>query len=263
MRPKPKKGDRWTREEMILVFNLYFKLPYGQLDHRNKSVIELASIMGRTNNSVAMRLNNFASCDPIHIARGISSLGDHKKQCQPYWDEFFENQEALVFESEKILSEYQETTVEEKYHNLLDSIPSNIQGENRLREVKVRVNQNFFRQMVLVNYGGKCALTNIDLPELLVASHIIPWSKNEHERLNPENGICLSSLYDKAFDCGLIAFDDDYSVILSSRLKDNVGKEYFSKFFEPIIHKKLAVPQRYMPKLEFLEWHRNCIFEKM
>lgn len=58
---KPNKGDRWTKEEMIVVLNLYFKLPYGQMDHRNTSVKELASLMGRTANSVAMRLNNFAS----------------------------------------------------------------------------------------------------------------------------------------------------------------------------------------------------------
>ena len=55
---KPKKGSRWSRDEMLLVFNLYFKLPYGKMDHRNPEVRELASIMGRTDNSIAMRLNN-------------------------------------------------------------------------------------------------------------------------------------------------------------------------------------------------------------
>ena len=79
MRVKPNKGDKWTRDEMILVFNLYFKLTYGQMDHRNPQVKELASIMGRSENSVAMRLNNFASCDPMLQARGISGLSAHKK----------------------------------------------------------------------------------------------------------------------------------------------------------------------------------------
>lgn len=76
--------------------------------------------------------------------------------------------------------------------------------------------------------------TGIDLSELLVASHIIPWSENEQERLNPENGICLSSLYDKAFDKGLISFTNDKRVLFSFRLKENVGKEYYAKYFEPI-----------------------------
>jgi hypothetical protein len=83
---------------------------------------------------------------------------------------------------------------------------------------------------VLANYEGKCALTGIDLSELLVASHIIPWADNEQERLNPENGICLSSLYDKAFDKGLISFTNEKHVIFSIRLKENVGKEYYAKY---------------------------------
>lgn len=257
---KPQKGDPWSREEMILVFNLYLKLPYGQMDHRNKQVKELASIMGRTDNSVAMRLNNFAACDPILISRGITSLNANRSRCQLYWDEFFNNQESLAYESERILSDYQETSIEEKYHSILDEIPINITGENRVREVKTRVNQFFFRQMVLANYSGRCALTGIDLDELLVASHIIPWAKNERERLNPENGICLSSLYDKAFDCGLISFSNDYRVIFSSKLKNNVGKDYYVKYFEPIEQKHLMTPNKYYPNTSFLEWHRDTVF---
>ena len=69
--------------------------------------------------------------------------------------------------------------------------------------------------MILSNYNGHCALTGIDIPQLLLASHIIPWSKNKVTRLNPSNGICLSALYDKAFDQGLIGFDQHYKVILS------------------------------------------------
>ena len=69
------------------------------------------------------------------------------------------------------------------------TIPQDIVGETKLRQVKTRVNQNVFRQIVLANYEGKCALTGIDLSELLVASYIIPWADNEQERLNPENGI--------------------------------------------------------------------------
>ena len=131
-RIKPTKGDRWTREEMILVFNLYFKLPYGKLDHRTPEVKELASIMGRTDNTIAMRLNNFASCDPKLVARGIKALDDQKKRCQPYWDEFYENQEKLIFESERILAEYQGTTIETKYKEELVDIPSNLKGQDRI-----------------------------------------------------------------------------------------------------------------------------------
>lgn len=117
-------------------------------------------------------------------------------------------------------------------------------------------------RIVLANYDGKCALTGIDLPELLVASHIIPWVDNEQERLNPENGICLSSLYDKAFDKGLISFSNDQRVLFSTRLKENVGKDYYAKYFEPISDVTLITPRKYLINPRFLEWHRDCIFNK-
>ena len=260
MRKLPQKGDRWTREEFLVVFNLYFKLNYGQMDHRNKSVQHLAQIMGRSANSVAMRLNNFASCDPMLQKRGISGLSDHKKICQPYWDEFFDNKEVLAYESERILADYEGKTIKEKYKNILHDIPKELKGETRIREVKTRVNQNFFRQLVLANYDGKCALTGIDIKEFLVASHIVPWSENKNERLNPENGICLSSLLDKAFDRGYMSFDDNGRVLLSRSLRDNEDKDYYKKYFAPIEKMELITPKKYLPNEMFLAWHRKNIF---
>jgi putative restriction endonuclease len=52
-----------------------------------------------------------------------------------------------------------------------------------------------------------------------VASHILPWAKNEEERLNPENGICLSSLHDKAFDKGYISINQKFEILISNELK--------------------------------------------
>lgn len=255
------RGEKWTRGEMILAFNLYLKLPFGKLHRGTPEIIELANLMGRSVNSVSLRLVNFASCDPYHQNRGIKGMVGGLKQCQPIWDEFANNQETLIFESERILAEKQNQTIETKFNELLFDI-KDLKGETKIREVKTRVNQNVFRQMVIANYASKCAITGIDIPDLLFASHIIPWSKNEQERLNPENGICLSALYDKAFDKGLIGVNEKYEVILSAKLNKNKGKDYFVKYFAPIEKIKLQMPQKYLPKAEFLEWHRDCIFEK-
>lgn len=259
---KPNKGDRWSREEMILVLNLYFKIPFMKFRTSTPEVQELAKIMGRTVNTVAIRLSNFASCDPNLTRRGIKGMNDHVKQCQPYWDEFAENRNELIFESEKILAEYQNTTIEKKFKKELSEMPKGLKGETKIVEVKARVNQRFFRDMVLANFDTKCALTGIDLSELLVASHIIPWAANEEERLNPANGICLSSLYDKAFDSGLISFQNNGQVIFSERLKNNVGKAYYAKHFQIIKDCKLATPQKYELNPIFLEWHRDMIFNQ-
>lgn len=250
----------WTRNEFMAVFNLYLKTPFGKMSRSNPDVIRLAALIGRSANSVALRLVNFAVCDPILRQRGIKGMQGGIKQCQPYWDEFFADKDKFIFESERILANYQHTSVEFKYKKALDNIPDDLTGEDKRREVKTRVNQGVFRLIILANYNSKCALTVIDIPELLVASHIMPWADKKEERLNPENGICLSSLYDKAFDQGLITFSDDYKTILSSKIKANVGKSYYADFFEPIDGKQLLTPEKYFPNKRFLEYHRDVIF---
>ena len=149
----------------------------------------------------------------------------------------------------------------QKYQKELMEI-TDLVGETTIRAVKTRVNQYVFRQMVMVNYSEKCAITGIDIPELLFASHIIPWSQNEKERLNPENGICLSALYDKAFDKGLIGINKDSRIILSSKLKTYSTKEYYHQHFKSIEGQTLLSPSKYHPKKEFLEFHLDFIFDK-
>lgn len=74
------RTDLWTREELIVVFNQYLKLPFGKLDKRTKEVKELAYVIGRTDNAVAMRLNNYAHVDPYHQQRGIVGLANGVRQ---------------------------------------------------------------------------------------------------------------------------------------------------------------------------------------
>lgn len=251
----------WTREELILAFNLYLKIPFGKMHSTNNAIIHLASLIGRTPNSIALRLVNFASVDPVLKARGIKGMDGGRKVVQPIWDEFFDNQEELIFQSEKILAEKENTSIENKYHELLFDI-KDLKGETVTREVKTRVNQSVFRQMVLVNYASKCAITSIDIPQLLLASHIIPWSANEKERLNPENGICLSPLYDKAFDKGMIGINQNYQVVLSSAIKSKMNSSFYHNHFASIENIKINEPLKYLPKKEFLQFHLDEIFQK-
>ncbi|MFY9151163.1 MAG: HNH endonuclease signature motif containing protein, partial [Prolixibacteraceae bacterium] len=216
----------WTREELILALNLYLKLPFGKLHHGTPEIIHLAKLLNRTPNSIAMRLSNFASVDPFHQERGIKGLTGGIKQVEPIWNEFIQNKEDLLFETERILADLEKQTIETKFAEILSGT-ENLKGETKIREVKIRVNQNVFRQIVLANYSGKCAITGIDIPDLLIASHIIPWSQNEKERLNPENGICLSALYDRAYDKGLIGITEKYQIIVSAEIKTKEKKNYY------------------------------------
>ena len=249
----------WTREELILALNLYLKLPFGKLHSGTPAIIHLANIIGRTSGSVAMRLNNFASIDPYHQQRGIGGLPGGKKQVEPIWNEFINNKDELLFESERILAAKEDLKLEDKYAETLKGT-EHLKGEYKLREVKTRVNQNIFRQIVVANYTGRCAITGIDISDLLVASHILPWSKNEQERLNPENGICLSSLYDKAYDKGYIGINERFEILLSKDLKKRSKEPYYEKHFSLLANSNLMLPQKYHPNKTFLQFHMDTHF---
>ena len=249
----------WSKEELLITFNLYLKTPFGKMHSKNKDVVKLAEIIGRTPSSIALRLVNYASVDPALQARGIKGMKGGTSVVQPIWNEYFNNQEELIFQSEKILAEKQQITIETKYKDILRDI-SHLKGETIIREVKTRVNQSVFRKIVLANYNIKCAVTGIDIPELLYASHILPWSTNEKERLNPENGICLSATFDKAFDKGLIGISSDLTILFSEKLKVNSKKTYFDNQFKKYEGQKISIPEKYIPKKDFLEYHLDVIF---
>ena len=85
-----------------------------------------------------------------------------------------------------------------------------------------RIGQDVFRESLMAYWGGRCPLTGIAEPELLRASHIIPWAECESdaERLDVHNGLLLSALWDAAFDRGLVSFTDDGAPIFSPQLSD-------------------------------------------
>ena len=255
------KNNLWNREELVLAFNLYVQIPFGQIGKSNPKVIELSNLLGRTPGSVAMRLANFVACDPFHQNRGVTGLKGGIKQCQPIWDEFAKDRAALLYESESILARWQGLALTEKFRDVLGDLQG-VQGKTKDRLVKVRVNQNLFRSMVLANYSNHCAISGIDIPDLLLASHIVPWADSPQERLNPENGICLSALYDRAFDKGLIGIKENYEVVLSQELKQKNDNAYFRSYFMPIDGLKLHLPQKYLPRKEFLQYHLDKVFKK-
>ena len=133
------------------------------------------------------------------------------------------------------------------------------EGKEVLRQTKVRVNQKFFRKMILTDYGTQCSLTGLTVPEVLRASHIVGWAEDKDNRMNPANGLCLSATYDAAFDKHLISFDEDYRMIFSPMLKEFYGNEAFKTQFLAFEGRRIALPKRYCPDQTFLEKHRAKI----
>lgn len=250
------RNPNWTREELVLALNLYLKTEYRKITQKNPEIIALADRIGRTAGAVSFKLSNLASLDPVVKNNGKKGHANAGKATEDIFEEFQSNREALVFESENILANIQGIRLEKKYQEQLPEL-SNLVGETRERYVKTRVNQNVFRQMILTNYHSKCAVTGIDMPALLITSHILPWAENKEERLNPANGICLSPLYDKAFDKHLISFDEDYRMILSTNLKEHCTKDYYQTHFGKLEGQEMILPSRGLPSVEFLGWHRT------
>lgn len=252
--------NKWKREEHILAFNLYCKIPFTKINQNHPLVKELAILIGRTKGSVAMKLANFARLDPDLQKRNISGLKQGAKGEEEVWNEFNDNWEELAWESEVILAKYKNNNIEDSLKSDNDFIIK--EGAEKESVVKVRVNQSFFRETVLSSYDNKCCITGISIPELLTASHIIPWSKNKENRINPSNGLCLNELHHRAFDKGLLTITPDYYIKISERLAKGFEKYEDDSFFIPYNNEKIILPQRFFPNKEFLDYHYSQVFLK-
>jgi putative restriction endonuclease len=252
-----KEGQKlWTRDELILAINLYCKLTFGQLHSRRPEVKELAILIGRTADAVALKLVNFSSLDPSLTQKGMLNASKLDRQV---WNEFYDNWASALLESEKLLAEKKHTTIEKLNKIEIDDLPK--EGREKEQLVKVRVNQSIFRTMILATYNNKCCITGIDNLDLLIASHIVPWSKDEKNRLNPMNGLCLNTLHDRAFDKGLITISaEDYSIKVSSRLKKKNSVESIEMNFIKLEGTSIVLPDKFLPSKEFLKIH-NAFFK--
>jgi len=96
---------------------------------------------------------------------------------------------------------------------------SNLEKTTKQSIVESRIGQGEYRKNLIKIWKGKCAITDLDLTEVLIASHSKPWKySNNQERLDPYNGLLLSPTYDKLFDKGYISFDQKGKILLSKKL---------------------------------------------
>lgn len=85
--------------------------------------------------------------------------------------------------------------------------------------VQARVGQGPFRKALLQRWNNQCALTGLSHPELLIASHIEPWSLCDNRaRLDPDNGLLLAAHIDRLFDRGLVSFDDQGRLLIGDQI---------------------------------------------
>jgi len=244
----------WTREELIVAFNLYCKIPFGKIHIRNPLVIELAKAIGRTPSAVSWKLANFARLDPALKQRNIAGAKHGAHGEVEVWEEFNNNWELLAFESERML---EKITGREAEGIELARFP---EGKTREAIVRTRVNQGFFRAAVLAAYGMRCCITGLSIPELLNASHIVPWAVDIKNRTNPRNGLCLNAIHDRAFDCGLLTVATDLTVKLSPKVKAKSADVAVTELLCRYEGVSVKVPRRFSPDTAYLRFHNEKVF---
>ena len=118
---------------------------------------------------------------------------------------------------------------------------------------KVMTLQNKYRKELL-KLLSFCPITGVKDKRLLIASHIKPWClSTSEEKIDVNNGLILSPVYDKLFDNGLITFTKEKELIVSSSLSKETVK---ALNIRSGIYERLPV----FGREKYLQYHNDNIF---
>lgn len=244
--------NAWTREETIIAFNVYCKIPFKNCSKSHPMIIKYAKILGRSPSALNMKVGNIGRLDPDLRTQGIMGLRHGAKMEEEVWNEFYGNMDNLAYESEKLVAQFSKQSIEKTANVSLDGLPYGIEREV---VVKQRVNQSFFRSAVMSSYDFKCCISGVCVPEILEACHIVEWSQDPENRTNPKNGLCMNPFFHKAYDRHLMAITPDLDIIISDELFQNVEEEYFLNYLKEINGCKIQLPNKFLPQRDLLEHH--------
>ncbi|MDR0249517.1 MAG: HNH endonuclease [Oscillospiraceae bacterium] len=239
----------------MLAFELYCLIPNGQDTVNNPQIAALANAIGRSPNSVKLKLQNFKSYDPSYTQDGRTGLRHASALDEGVCREFSQNLGLLIAETSAIKKKLGLPQYEEASEGLQEVI---VTGGDRDALRKERLGQALFRRALLAAYNNTCCFTGIAVPDLLRASHIKPWvESNSEKKTNPRNGLLLNALHDAAFDKGYVTITVDYKIKVSRvLLTDN---EPSRRYFAPLHGRSITLPSRFLPDRQFIE-HHNEIF---
>ena len=248
----------WTRQQLLVAFGLYCRMPFGQISSRHPDIIRAAAAIGRTPAALSMKMGNIASLDPAITSTGRRGLRAASAADRAMWDEMNADWESFAVESQRALLaiELAETTMDQAPLDYT-GVPG---GEDRTVQSTVRIGQGFFRAAVLSAYNERCCITGLAIPRLLEASHIVPWNHDRANRTNPQNGLLLSVLHHRAFDAGVITVGEHMEVRVATQYLSR-GDEFFGKAIGRYQGSPIALPERFVPNRRFLAYHRENVFQ--
>lgn len=238
----------WSREDIIIAYALYCVTPLNKINPSNKTLQQVAELRNRSLGSLVLRMRNFQNID------GKKGLSHVAKADRIIYDEFRNDWGELSYQAEQLTGLALFDSTPEKGARLISSLT-----DHR----KVSRERHFFRSAIFAAYNNRCCITGLELPALLVASHIKPYNKcrNSQERTSPHNGLLLNTFYDKAFDQGLITIDQSYTIRVAKIVKDYARNEFTRQWLVGLEGNHIFSPRTFAPSPEALEYHNDIIFK--
>lgn len=137
---------------------------------------------------------------------------------------------------------------------LRDGDGTDYSSSNVMGRVKRRIKHEKFAAQVKTNYRWACAMCGIKDDGFLVASHIVPWSEDEKNRLNPANGLCLCVLHDRAFERGYLVLDEKLVIRMNPRISTTSP---LNTLLKPVNGRGIDLPLAHPPDPDLLKKHRE------
>ncbi|MEK6985189.1 MAG: hypothetical protein AABX89_02240 [Candidatus Thermoplasmatota archaeon] len=91
----PNDGKDWSEAEVLLALDLYLNRPKTQTNPSMRDVRELARLVGRTPDSVALKVSNIQSADPEYKSRGRVGMPNTGKMEGPLFEAWHKRPEEL------------------------------------------------------------------------------------------------------------------------------------------------------------------------
>lgn len=249
-------GKKWTREDVIVAYALYCVIPFSKVNNSNKTIKEVAEKIDRSPPSLKMKVCNLAALDPDFLASGRTGLaGGISRLDREVFAEFSGDWQRL--------SSLAEDLVEMPLFDIAEPIYNgpDMRKKKTYAEISEKQARRFFRKSVIAAYEGRCCITGMTVPDLLIASHIKPYyASDETERANPANGLLLNAFYDRAFDKGLMTVLPDLTIKVSDAVRELYTDEKTREWLLDVEGLKIKRPGRFAPKRELLEYHNKYIF---
>lgn len=241
----------WTKEDIMVIFNLYCKLPFKENTINNSLIEEYARMLNRSSNSIIMKISDLGKLDPeLKRYSNVAEIYGQKLD-RDVWNDFNKNPMQFVYNSEKLIARAYGCSVSE-LEDLDNNLPKGCHPKDPVRR---KMGFIFFRKVVLSSYNNTCCISGVRNPLLVEACHITEWDDDENKIVNPRNGLCLNYLMHKAYDRKLVSVSPDYKINISEKMITSAMREDFRTYLKSINGRHIFLPDRFSPSRDLLAMH--------